>query len=149
MSGSTDNTIKSKTEKESPKIRAMDNMEEKDQYQKSRCKSNLNFGISNIDYASTRRASIVDRQYSKTSKEFSPEDDNSKKYFRKLQSKTTLILFGIVLIFLFCNIPRLGVKIFHIYYQGRRVQKHFNACAAAGRYHAPVAILIMGKNIRI
>ena len=149
MSGSTDNTMKLKTERESPKIRAVDNMDEKDQYQTPRCKSNLNFGISNIGYTSTRRASIVDRQYSKTSTEFRPQHDNSKNYFRKLQSKSTLILFGIVLIFLFCNIPRLGVKIFYIYYQGRRVQKHFNACAAAGRYHAPVAIVIMGKNIRI
>ena len=89
------------------------------------------------------------RQYSKTSTEFSPEDEGSRNHFRKLQSKSSLILFGIVLIFLFCNIPRLGVKIFHIYHQGRSVQKHFNACAAAGQYHAPVAIVIMGKMIRI
>ena len=89
------------------------------------------------------------RQYSKTSSEHSPDDDGSKNHFRKVQNKSTLILFGIVLIFLICNIPRLGVKIFHIYHQGRSVQKHFNACAATGQYHAPIAIVIMGKMIRI
>ena len=89
------------------------------------------------------------QQYSKTSTEFSHEDECSTNHFRKLQSKSTLILSGIVLIFLFCNIPRLGVKIFHICHQGRSVQKHFNACAAAGQYHAPVAIVIMGKMIKI
>ena len=85
------------------------------------------------------------RQYSKNSSETSPEDDGSKNHFRKLHNKSTLILFGIALMFLFCNIPRLGVKIFHIYHQGRSVQKHFNACAATGQYHAPVAIFIMGN----
>ena len=87
------------------------------------------------------------RQYSKNSSETSPEDDGSKNHFRKLHNKSTLILFGIAVMFLFCNIPRLGVKIFHIYIQGRSVQKHFNACAATGQYHAPVAIFIMGKYI--
>ena len=102
----------------------------------------------NVVKESESRISTL-RQYSKTSFEYSPEDDGSKNYFRKLQSKSTLILFGIVFIFLICNIPRLGVKIFHIYHQGRSVQKHFNACADVGRYHAPVAIVIMGKMIGI
>ena len=186
VTGGTDNTMKPKTRKEGPKVRAMGNMEEKHRDQKPRGKSNLNVGLPNTGFTSKRKASKVElkasgevsiqiaqnpdvqteirrnnvvkesksristlRQYSKTSSKYSPEDDGPKKHFRKLQSKSTLILFGIVLIFLICNIPRLGVKIFHIYHQGRSVQKHFNACVAAGRYHAPVAIVIMGKMIGI
>ena len=171
MTGGTDNPMKPKTRKEGPKVRAMGNMEEKHRDRKPRCKSNLNVGLPNTGFTSKRKASIVEskasgevsieivqnqdsqtdirRNKAKNSFEYSPEDDDSKNYFRKLQSKSTLILFGIVLIFLICNIPRLGVKIFHIYHQGRSVQKHFNACAAVGRYHAPVAIVIMGKMIVI
>ena len=186
VTGGTDITMKPKTVKEGPKVRAKGNMEEKHREQKSCGKSDVDFGMPNTGFISKRRSSIVElkasgevsiemvqnpdgqtemrrnkvvneseshistlRQYSKTSSEHSPDDDGSKNHFRKVQSKSTLILFGIVLIFLICNIPRLGVKIFHIYHQGRSVQKHFNACAATGRYHAPVAIVIMGKMIKI
>ena len=86
------------------------------------------------------------RQYSKSSTVISPDDDATKDYFKKAHHKSTLILFGIAAIFLVCNIPRLAVKIFLIYIQGRSVQKHYNECAAAGQFHAPVAILIMSKS---
>ena len=75
----------------------------------------------------------------------SPDDDGTKEHFQKAHIKSTLILFSIAAIFLFCNIPRLAVKIFHVYLQGRSVQKHYNECAAAGQFHAPVGILIMSK----
>ena len=75
----------------------------------------------------------------------SPDDDGAKEHFKKAHHKSTLILFSIAAIFLFCNIPRLAVKIFHVYLQGRSVQKHYNECAAAGQFHAPVGILIMSK----
>ena len=54
------------------------------------------------------------RQFSKNSSEGSPKDEGSKAHFRKNNNKSTLILFGIALMFLFCNMPRLGVKIFLI-----------------------------------
>ena len=75
----------------------------------------------------------------------SPDDEGTKEHFKKAHYKSTLILFSIAAIFLFCNIPRLAVKIFHVYLQGRSVQKHYNECAAAGQFHAPVGILIMSK----
>ena len=75
----------------------------------------------------------------------SPDDDGAKEHFKKAHHKSTLILFSIAAIFLFCNIPRLAVKIFHVYLQGRSVQKHYNECATAGQFHAPVGILIMSK----
>ena len=75
----------------------------------------------------------------------SPDVEGTKEHFKKAHYKSTLILFSIAAIFLFCNIPRLAVKIFHVYLQGRSVQKHYNECAAAGQFHAPVGILIMSK----
>ena len=87
----------------------------------------------------------IQRQNSKLSSATSPEDDATKSHFKRIHHKSTLILFGIAAMFLFCNIPRLAVKIFHIYLHGRSVQKHYNDCFAARQLHAPAGIIIMSK----
>ena len=93
-----------------------------------------------------RNKELVTRS-SETRGNLTEDADNTSgnQHFKKLQNKTTLILFGITIIFLCANIPRGIVKCFHIYFQGRNVQKHFNYCARKELLHAPVVILIMGK----
>ena len=82
---------------------------------------------------------------SKCSTTTSPDHNDTKDHFKKQYNKSTRILFYIALMFLFCNIPRLAVKIFNISVQGKSVQKHFMICHRAGQYHTPVAISIMSK----
>ena len=73
------------------------------------------------------------------------DNTSGNQHFKKLQNKTTLILFGIAFIFLFANLPRGIVKCFHIYFEGRSVQRHFNYCSRRKLLHAPAFILILGK----
>ena len=73
------------------------------------------------------------------------EQNDSKEYFKRLQNKTIGILFGIVLIFLCCNLPRLTLKIYDIYYINKTVQKHFIRCDKANQLPVPAALHILGK----
>jgi hypothetical protein len=73
------------------------------------------------------------------------EKASTKEHFKKIQNKTTWILFGIAFIFLICNIPRITVKIFHIYFGGRNVQNHFMDCFEMNKLHAPAFVKIMSK----
>ena len=73
------------------------------------------------------------------------EQNDSKEYFKRLQNKTICILFGIVLIFLLCNLPRLTLKIYDIYYIDKTVQKHFMRCDKANQLPVPAVLHILGK----
>ena len=69
----------------------------------------------------------------------------TKEHFKKLQNKTTWILFGIAIIFLICNLPRIVVKVFYIYLEGRTVQNYYMDCYNANKLHAPAFVHIMSK----
>ena len=73
------------------------------------------------------------------------EQNDSKEYFKRLQNKTICILFGIVLIFLVCNLPRLTLKIYDIYYIDKTVQKHFMRCDTANQLPVPAVLHILGN----
>jgi hypothetical protein len=73
------------------------------------------------------------------------EKASTMEHFRNIQNKTNLFLFGIAFIFLICNAPRITVKIFHIYFGGRNVQKHFMDCFEMNKLHAPAFVKIMSK----
>ena len=70
---------------------------------------------------------------------------SKKEHFKKIQNKTSFVLFGIALIFLFCNAPRICVKIFYIYSDGKNAQKQYMDCSGINRLHAPASVLIMSK----
>ena len=66
--------------------------------------------------------------------------------FKANRDKSFLILIGIVLIFLVCNIPRLFVKVF-IISSGGEGREHFENCLKYNRLPVPGWIMIMGKSI--
>lgn len=70
----------------------------------------------------------------------------SIRHFRSMREKSFVILIGIVLIFLTCNIPRLLVKIF-IIFSGGDGEDHFEYCLKNNRLPVPVFIMIMGRYI--
>ena len=80
-------------------------------------------------------------------REFSDEVENvtRKEHFKKMINKTSWILFGIAAMFLICNLPRIAHKVFHIYFEGRNVQKHFMKCFGINKLHAPAFVQIMSK----
>ena len=68
----------------------------------------------------------------------------SIRYFKSMREKSFLILFGIVLIFLTCNIPRLLVKLY-IIVSGGDGEDHFEYCLKNNRLPVPAFMMIMGR----
>ena len=71
------------------------------------------------------------------------QKQNSTDSFKANRDKSFLILIGIVLIFLICNIPRLFVKVF-IISSGGEGEDHFENCLKNNRLPVPGWIIIMG-----
>ena len=69
---------------------------------------------------------------------------DSTNSFKSTREKSFIILIGIVLIFLTCNIPRIFVKLY-IISSGGEGKDHFENCLKNNRLPVPAFILIMGK----
>ena len=72
------------------------------------------------------------------------QKQNSADSFKANRDKSFLILIGIVLIFLICNIPRLFVKVF-IISSGGVGRDHFENCLKNNRLPVPGWIMLMGR----
>ena len=72
------------------------------------------------------------------------QKQNSNSSCKVTREKSSLILIGIVMVFLICNIPRVFVKIY-IIVSGGDGKDHFEHCLKNGRLPVPAFIMIMGK----
>ena len=70
---------------------------------------------------------------------------DTKENFRRKHNKSSGLLLGIVLIFLFCNLPRFLVKTFIITSEGKGLYEHYSYCRRSGRLHVPALISILGR----
>jgi len=70
---------------------------------------------------------------------------DTKENFRRKHNKSSGLLLGIVLIFLFCNLPRFLVKTFIITSEGKGLFEHYSYCLRSDRLHVPALISILGK----
>ena len=74
------------------------------------------------------------------------QENRAIQHFKGMREKSFIILLGIVLIFLICNIPRLLVKVFIILSEGEG-KAHFEYCLKNNRLPVPAFIIIMGRYI--
>ena len=65
-------------------------------------------------------------------------------HFRKVQRSSSGVLIGIVLIFLFCNLPRFVVKTFIISTHGNGLEEQFLFCDSRDQLHVPAFVHIIG-----
>ena len=108
----------------------------------------LKFGGIEQKYLSPQKSSLKARTNYIRNKLSSPltyQKQMSSDSFKANRDKSFLILIGIVLIFLICNIPRLFVKVF-IISRGGEGGDHFENCLKYNRLPVPGWIMIMGKN---
>ena len=70
---------------------------------------------------------------------------DTKENLRRKHNKSSGLLLGIVLIFLFCNLPRFLVKTFIITSEGKGLYEHYSYCLRSERLHVPALISILGK----
>ena len=108
----------------------------------------LKFGGIEQKYLSPQKSSLKERTKYIRNKLSSPstyQKQLSTDSFKANREKSFLILTGIVLIFLICNVPRLFVKVF-IISRGGEGGDHFENCLKHNRLPVPGWIMIMGKN---
>ena len=73
------------------------------------------------------------------------ENLDTKENFRRKHNKSSGVLLGIVLTFLFCNLPRFLVKTFIITSEGKGLYEHYSYCLRSDRLHVPALISILGR----
>ena len=103
----------------------------------------LDVDITNIK---SYESSVVKIRYIQNKSDFrlAGEKMDTTRYFKNTREKSFLILSGIVLIFLTCNIPRLLVKLYVIS-SGGDGKDHFENCLQNNRLPVPAFIMIMGR----